>query len=57
VDASSGVPVYKVGDTRPPTLIEVMLDPEFLVELRGGNELLFKFLDIEKLLQVVDYVI
>ena len=51
------MPVYKVGDTRPPTLIEVMLDPEFLVELRGGNELLFKFLDIEKLLQVVDYVI
>ena len=57
IDACSEVSIYKVGDTRPPTLVEVMLDPEFLVEFRGGNECLFKFLDIEKMLQVADYVI
>jgi len=30
-------PLYKVGDTRPPILTEVMLDSEFLQELKGGN--------------------
>ena len=51
VDTSKNdFPIYKVGDTRPPTLIEVMLDPEFLAELRGGNGLLFRFLNIEKML-------
>lgn len=29
--------LYKVGDSRPPTLKEVLLDPEFLQELKGGN--------------------
>ena len=32
---SNEKPVYKVGDTRPPTLVEVMLDPEFLTEFRS----------------------
>ena len=51
VDTSKNdLPIYKVGDTRPPTLIEVMLDPEFLTELKGGNGLLFRFLNIEKML-------
>lgn len=50
-------PLYKVGDARPPTLNEVMLDPEFLQELKGGNQLLFEYLDVEKLLQLADYVI
>ena len=58
---SSGVndnnTVYKVGDTRPPTLVEVMLDPEFLAEFRRGNKVLFNFMDMEKMLQVADYVI
>lgn len=49
--------MFKVGDTRPPTLVEVMLDPEFLQELQGGNELLMEFLDVEKMLQVADLVI
>ena len=42
--------MYKVGDTRPPTLVEVMLDIEFLSELKAGNEALLQFLDIEKML-------
>ena len=29
-NSDGGVKVYKVGDTRPPTLVEVMLDSEFL---------------------------
>ena len=50
-------PVYKVGETRPPTLVEVMLDPEFLSEFRGNNEDLHTFMDMEKMLEVADYVI
>ena len=42
--------MYRVGDTRPPTLNEVMIDPDFLIELRNGNPLLLKFLDVEKML-------
>ena len=34
---SGGVKMYKVGDTRLPTLVEVMLDSEFLQEFRFGN--------------------
>ena len=30
VSEEGGVKMYKVGDTRPPTLVEVMLDSEFL---------------------------
>jgi len=56
-DESSPVQLFKVGDTRPPTLVEVMLDPEFLQELHGGNVLLLEFLDVEKMLQVADFVI
>ena len=29
-DDGGDIKMYKVGDTRPPTLVEVMLDPEFL---------------------------
>lgn len=50
-------PLYKVGDTRPPTLTEVMLDSEFLLELRDGNQELLNFLDVDKMMQVADYVI
>lgn len=50
-------PKYKVGDTRPPTLTEVMLDAEFLLELRDGNQTLLNFLDVDKMLQIADYVI
>ena len=48
---------YKVGDTRPPTLTEVMLNTEFLQELRDKNQLLLNFFDAEKMLEVADYVI
>ena len=51
------IKMYKIGDTRPPTLVEVMLDPEFLQEFRFGNQALFKFMNTEKMLQVADYVI
>ena len=54
---ASSKPVYKVGETRPPTLVEVMLDPEFLSEFRGNNEDLHAFMDMEKMLEVADYVI
>ena len=47
---------YKVGDTRPPTVLEVMLDPDFLTELRSGNEELGKFLTNERMLKVADFV-
>lgn len=48
---------YKIGDTRPPTLVEVMLDTEFLQEFRFGNKVLFNYMDQEKMLQMADYVI
>jgi len=48
---------YKAGEMRPPTLQEVILDPEFLDELRGGNEALYKFLDYDKMFKMVDYLI
>ena len=57
MSSSDNPPLYKVGDTRSPTLIEVMLDSEFLQELRGGNPELLGFLDAEKLLALADYVI
>ena len=49
--------IYKIGDTRPPTLKEVMLDPEFLSELRAENQVLLQYMSLEKMLQVADYVI
>ena len=57
VPVKTDKPIYKVGDTRPPTLEEVMLDSEFLDELVGGNESLQKFLTLDKMLQLADYVI
>ena len=56
-NSEGGVKVYKVGDTRLPTLVEVMLDSEFLQEFRFGNKALFDFMDADKMLQVADYVI
>ena len=47
---SNEKPIYKVGDTRPPTLVEVMLDPEFLTEFRSGNMVLFNFMNMERML-------
>ena len=49
--------VYKLGDKRPPTLNEVILDPEFIKELREGNVQILKFLDIQRLSDLADYVI
>ena len=40
----------KPGDVRPPTLAEVMLDQEYLDELRKGNQQLMAYLTIPKLL-------
>ena len=47
---------YKIGDVRPPTLEEVMLDSEYLDELKNSNELLIKYLTPQKLLEMVDLV-
>lgn len=57
VPVKTDKPIYKVGDTRPPTLEEVMMDTEFLDELRGGNESLTQFLTLEKMMQLADYII
>ena len=46
-----------MGDKRPPTLLEVMLDPEFLPELQHGNNLLYRFLNVHKIQQIISFVI
>ena len=43
--------------TRQPTLDEVMLDPDFLAELRLRNEELNKYLTKDRVLQMVDYLV
>ena len=35
---------YKIGDVRPPILEEVMLDSEYLDELKKNNQVLMKYL-------------
>jgi hypothetical protein len=42
---------------RPPTLREVMLDPDFLDELRGNNKELESYFDADKILLMADYLI
>ena len=44
-------------EIREPSLAEVMLDPDFLVEAKLFNELLGKFMTREKILQIIDYLI
>ena len=44
-------------EIREPSLAEVMLDPDFLVEAKLSNELLGKFMTREKILQIIDYLI
>lgn len=40
-----------------PTLYEVMNDDDFIPELRQNNELLLKFLDTDKMVELVKFVI
>ena len=47
---------YKIGDVRPPTLEEVMLDSEYFDELKKSNELLMNYLTPQKLLEMTDLV-
>ena len=35
---------YKIGEVRPPILEEVMLDSEYLDELKKNNQVLMKYL-------------
>ena len=49
--------MYRVGDMRPPTLDEVIQDPDFLDDFMKGNPFLLKFMDSLKLYSVLDYII
>jgi len=40
-----------------PTLYEALNDDDFIPELRQKNELLIKFLDNEKMVELVNFVI
>jgi hypothetical protein len=42
--------------TRPPTLEEVMLDPDFLIEMKQTNEALQEYMTREKILEMCDYL-
>jgi hypothetical protein len=44
-------------EIREPSLAEVMLDQDFLVEAKLSNELLGKFMTREKILMIIDYLI
>ena len=65
ISADSGTPLQTFGmdhqnikpKIRPPTLVEVMLDPDFIEELRGGSVSLKEFLTFDKLLELCDFVI
>jgi hypothetical protein len=46
-----------VDGKRMPTLYEVLNDDDFIPELRQKNELLIKFLDNEKMVELVNFVI
>ena len=46
-----------VDGKRMPTLYEVINDDDFIPELRQKNELLIKFLDTEKMVELVNFVI
>lgn len=48
---------YEYLGPKQPTLEEVMLDPDFIEELRGGNVELSSFITLEKLMKAVDYLI
>lgn len=43
--------------TRGPTLEEVMLDPDFLLEMKQSNEALAEFFTRERVLEMCDFLI
>jgi hypothetical protein len=43
--------------TREPTLKEVMVDPDFLIEAKMSNELLCNYMNRTRVLEMVDFVI
>jgi hypothetical protein len=43
--------------TRPPTLAEVMVDPDFMTEVRLSSETIIQFMTRENILEMVNYLI
>lgn len=42
---------------KAPTLEEVITDPDFIDELRGGNIHIQEFLTMERMLKIVDFLV
>ena len=49
--------IWKVGQTRPLTIEEVMLDEEFLKDYEQLNKTLFRYLTIDKMVEMAKFLI